>query len=211
MLKLKNILFDEYVNYIFEGNQKFNLTGFKTKKDIYEHLITDTVNSLLFLSDEFFDVHKIIDVGSGNGVPGIVLAILYPNFFVTLVESNKKKSNFLIEVIKKLKLPNVDVICSRAEHLNSDMYTEKFDLGISRAVGSIAIMNELLCRYIKLNKYILHLKSLNYDNELNEANNCLNALGLKLLSKHIISTSPKFNVNILFQKIKKTDSKFPRN
>ena len=78
---------------------------------------------------------SICDVGSGAGFPGIVLAILNTerkmNFNLTLVESNKKKINFLLYIIKTLKL-NVDVKNARVENMN-----EKFDLITARALAPL--------------------------------------------------------------------------
>ncbi|WP_033160019.1 16S rRNA (guanine(527)-N(7))-methyltransferase RsmG [Mycoplasmoides alvi] len=210
MQKNNKLLAEKYVNLIFEFNQKFNLTGFKNKEDINSNLILDTLNSIVFLNDNIFKINKIIDIGSGNGIPGIVIAIFYPNILVTLVEANKKKCLFLQKVINELNLKNVNIISKRAENLDFTL-TENFDLGISRAVGSISIMNELFCRWIKQGKYILHLKSLNFEKEILNAEPMLNELGLVFLKNEIISLKPKLNVNVWFQKIKKTASKFPRS
>ncbi|WP_027123784.1 16S rRNA (guanine(527)-N(7))-methyltransferase RsmG [Mycoplasmoides pirum] len=206
----KNLLLKKYANLIFEWNKKFNLTGLKTINDINEVLIDETLLSIANINFEFLNVKKIIDVGSGSGCPGILLAIEKPNIEVTIIESNKKKCKFLEIVKQELNIENVKIICSRVEELDHKIFTEKFDLGISRAVSSISIMNELLCRFIKINKFICHLKSLNFQKELNDAEKFLNELKLKFYNKIIVAQIPKFGINIFYQKIDQTPSKYPR-
>ena len=82
------------------------------------------------------------DVGTGAGFPGIVLKIVYPNLNVTLIDSLRKRVDYLNEIIKKLELDNIKAIHTRGED-----YHEEFDLVTSRAVANIE----------KLVKYTMHL------------------------------------------------------
>lgn len=78
---------------------------------------------------------RVIDIGSGAGLPGIPLAIARPDLQVTLLEPLLKRSNYLAEITEKLGLDNVTVIRDRAENLGKDA---KFDVVTSRAVAPLA-------------------------------------------------------------------------
>ncbi|WP_027119922.1 16S rRNA (guanine(527)-N(7))-methyltransferase RsmG [[Mycoplasma] testudinis] len=206
----KEYLLNKYVSCVHEFNQRFNLTGFKNEIDIKSGLVDEVVQLIPFLSLPNAEKFSLIDVGSGSGSPGIVLAIHFPlaNFF--LIEPNQKKATFLQILVTELQLKNVFVKSERAESLNSILYREKFDYGLSRAVASIKIMNELICQWIKVNGKIIHLKSLNYLVEVNEAKNELKSLGLKYLeTKKTMNQTKTFN-NIIYQKIQHTPTRYPR-
>jgi 16S rRNA (guanine527-N7)-methyltransferase len=77
----------------------------------------------------------LLDVGSGAGLPGIPLALAFPQMQITLLDSNQKKCAFLNQVAIELKLENVKVVCARIEDWQTD---QQFDLVISRAFSELA-------------------------------------------------------------------------
>lgn len=207
-LKLKNQI-NNYVDFVYETNQKFNLTGFKTKQKIYDHLVLDVIDCLTNLNIDL-NFKNILDVGSGTGSPGIIMALLFPQFNIYMVDSNNKKCSFINETIKRMSLKNAYTIYSRAENLDNK-FINFFDLGISRAVDSISVMNELIVKWIKLKGFIIHLKSKNYLEELELSKKSMGNLGLNLKSEiKFISRKIIFN-NFIFQKVKNTPSAYPRD
>jgi len=117
----------------YDFNKKINLISRKDFDFFYERHVLHSLSltKIIYFKDE----SDIMDLGTGGGFPGIPLAIYYPyvNFF--LIDSIKKKTDCLDQIVKKLNLNNVTIINSRAENLNL-----KFDFVISRAV---APMNKL--------------------------------------------------------------------
>lgn len=103
-------LLDRYCQLLWEWNTKVNLTRHTDYKRFVERDIVDT----LVLAEQLAEGERVLDVGSGGGVPGIVLAILRPDLKVTLAESIGKKSKILIEIVKELGLP-VHVFAGRAQ------------------------------------------------------------------------------------------------
>lgn len=207
-LEAKNKI-NNYVDLIYEVNQKFNLTGFKSKSKIYDRLVLDVIDCLVNLNIDL-DLKNVLDVGSGAGSPGIIMAILFPKANVYMIDSNNKKCTFIKDVIKKISLKNAHVIYSRVESLN-DNFINFFDLGISRAVNSICVMNELIVKWIKLKGFIVHLKSKNYLDELELSKKNAKNLGLILKDQiNFISRDIIFN-NFIFQKIKETPLIYPRD
>jgi len=78
---------------------------------------------------------RVLDVGSGAGLPGIVIAIVRPDLALTLLEPRARRARFLTQVSIELALPNVDVVCARAETYRSP---GAYDYVVSRAFGSLA-------------------------------------------------------------------------
>ncbi|MCX7878603.1 MAG: 16S rRNA (guanine(527)-N(7))-methyltransferase RsmG [Ignavibacteria bacterium] len=124
---------------IIEWNSRINLVSRK-KKDVYD-LISD---SRLFEKAICFGSSvKIADIGTGGGFPGIVLAIRHPETYFTLVDSVNKKVNALKDIVEKLKLNNVKVLCSRVEELHKSEYRKVFDFVTARSVAPL----DKLCRW----------------------------------------------------------------
>jgi 16S rRNA (guanine527-N7)-methyltransferase len=122
-------LLQRYTALLWQWNEKINLT----RHTDYEKFVSrDLVDSLVFA--EFLKKDEtILDVGSGGGVPGIVLAIIRPDLKITLVESVGKKAMVLNDVVAGLGL-NVPVVHDRAEEL---LNTQKFDTITVRAVAPL--------------------------------------------------------------------------
>lgn len=132
----------QFNDIIIEWNKKINLVSRK-KKDVFD-LIED---SKLFISA--IDLKKginILDLGTGGGFPGIVIAIYHHEINLTLIDSIKKKIYVVNDVVKKLDLKNVDVICARVEELSSrPEHKNKYDYIVAR---SVAVLQDL-CRWSK--------------------------------------------------------------
>lgn len=90
-----------YASFLLEYNEHTNLTAIKTMSDVY---LKHFYDSLTISKLANFTSGKLLDVGTGAGFPGMVLAICFPNLQVDLLDSNNKKIKFLEELIKKIKL-----------------------------------------------------------------------------------------------------------
>lgn len=131
---------EQFYNLLIEWNEKINLTRITIKEEVYLKHFYDslTLSKVVNLNK----INTLCDVGTGAGFPGIVLKIVYPNLNVTLIDSLRKRVDYLNEIIKKLELDNIKAIHTRGED-----YHEEFDLVTSRAVANIE----------KLVKYTMHL------------------------------------------------------
>jgi 16S rRNA (guanine527-N7)-methyltransferase len=106
-----------------------NLSGIKERGRMISELFLDSLIPVPYLPDE----GRLLDVGSGAGFPAIVLKILLPNLKVQLVEANSKKTSFLKQVIRLLKLSDIEVINGRIEDIGDQFGIEGFDVITSRA------------------------------------------------------------------------------
>ncbi|HEX4150176.1 MAG TPA: 16S rRNA (guanine(527)-N(7))-methyltransferase RsmG, partial [Pirellulales bacterium] len=123
---------EEYARLLWEWNDKLNLTR-HTDFDLFA---SRDVADCLALAGPLGEGERVLDVGSGGGVPGVVLAIVRPDLHVTLCESTAKKARALEDIVKRLRLP-AEVRPGRAEELLVDNY---FDTLTARAVASLAKM-----------------------------------------------------------------------
>lgn len=126
-----------YLDLLLEANASMNLTRIVDRSAAEVQHIGDALTLLPFLPA---DPIRIADVGSGGGVPGIVLAIARPNATVSLIESTQKKARFLQTATNELKLSNVEVLSERAEAVGRSDRRETFNVVTARAV---AVMDQL--------------------------------------------------------------------
>lgn len=208
-IKLEDSTINKLVNYLHlmvEKNKVLNLTAIREEKEIIEKHFIDS----LFLKDLIYENDKeIIDVGTGAGFPGLVLAICFPEKNFLLVDSVRKKVEFLNQVIEEMNLENVKTSFERAEDLIINS-RGKYDIGLCRGVGNLRIILEYMIPFLKVNGRFLPQK-LN-ENEIEESENALKVLNSK------ISKIYKFNLPILqderliieIVKTKETNIKYPR-
>ena len=100
----QRVLIDRYVGLLFEENEKYNLVSRRMTEGEFLGLIDESL-----LLGSYVSGDKVVDAGSGNGLLGIVLAIMFPDKRVFLVEPKQKKANFLRKVVNELKLVNAEV------------------------------------------------------------------------------------------------------
>ncbi|RDU57498.1 16S rRNA (guanine(527)-N(7))-methyltransferase RsmG [Helicobacter sp. MIT 99-5507] len=145
MNKKFNIFCDELLKW----NKIHNLTGYKSRDLIFEN-IEDSIYPLSFIND----FKSAIDIGSGNGFPAILLAILKQDCKFYLTEPNNKKSAFLNHIAIKLELENVEIIKNRFEELPKF----KVDLITSRALFKSDKLIDLSKDFLNNNGYFLFYK-----------------------------------------------------
>lgn len=144
---------DRYVALLLKWNKAINLISESTEKDVWNRHIEDSLQLMNFLDMS----DNICDVGSGAGLPGIVLSIAGVKN-VTLVESDQRKASFLLQA-RKLSSNKIDVINDRVENLDCI-----FDVVISRAFAEIS---EIFLK-VRARRYLL-LKGKRYKEELDRA------------------------------------------
>ena len=120
----------------------------------------------------------LIDVGSGGGLPGIVLAIVWPETHVTLVESVAKKTAFLVHVAAHFALPNVHIVSERAETLGQDkQYRAQYDMATARAVAELRVLVEYLLPLVRIGGKVYAPKGPTPHVEVEAAKTAITTLG----------------------------------
>lgn len=126
--------FQEFCSTLQKWNDKINLISEKNPLSILEKHVFDSLQYLRWLDPS----HKTLDIGSGAGFPGIPVKIIHPDLDITLIESQRKRCNFLREVARSLRLDGIDVVEGRAEDFSSEeTFSKKFDRVIFRGFSSL--------------------------------------------------------------------------
>jgi 16S rRNA (guanine527-N7)-methyltransferase len=198
-----------YLDLLLSANQRMNLTRITERADAEVLHVGDALTLLPHLPPE---VRRLADVGSGGGVPGVVLAIARPEIHVTLIESTRKKADFLRATAAELKLANLAVEPRRAEEVARTSQRESFDVVVARAVALLPILVEWLLPLAKVGGFALAMKGPKSVDELKQAEPAIRHLGggaavaipveLPQTAGHLLIKIPK---------IARTPFRFPRD
>tara|TARA_Y100000768_G_scaffold316682_1_gene251782 strand:+ start:964 stop:1653 length:690 start_codon:yes stop_codon:yes gene_type:complete len=198
---------DKFAELIYFENKKYNLTGLKNVKDIKNVLISESIRAINYPNLNLTDSIKVIDIGTGAGIPGIPLKIVKDDVNLTLVDSNNKKCDFLKMVSSKLNI-STKVICSRIEDLahNND-HREKYDLCLARALSNISTLNEFALPFLKLSGVAFYIKGKNISKEIIESEFSAKVLGGSLSN---YSTVTDMSSIVIYNKVRYTPKSYPR-
>lgn len=206
----------KFLDIIYEKNLEINLVSAKSKEDIFIRHFLDCISIFSYFKEsEFFDKKelKLIDVGSGPGLPGILIGVLKENFDVTLIDSRKKYIEFLNNVIKALSLRNLKIIYGRAEDIaHQYAYRERFDIVTARAVARIELLSELTIPLARTGGRIVLYKSRKAAEELDKSRKAISILGAEVESLHEVTVPllNEYRVLIILNKTEETRYNYPR-
>ncbi len=198
---------NDYQEILLEYNKHTNLTAIRDKESVYLKHFYDSLTLKKYINDN--DI--VLDIGTGAGFPGMVLAIVCPYTSFILLDSNNKKIKFLEYLNDILKLNNIKLIHDRAENYISQN-KEKFDIVTSRAVASLSILAEISIPALKINGYFIPLKA-NIKEEINDLESALPELNAKLITKEEFNL-PKnagFRTILKIKHTAKTKDIYPRS
>jgi 16S rRNA (guanine527-N7)-methyltransferase len=178
-------LFQELYWLILEGNKQQNLTRIVEPQEFWEkHLwdslvaVKDWEQNLDFGRQE---LPKVIDIGTGAGLPGLPLAICYPNWHFTLVDSTNKKINFIESIIQKLGLNNVTALAMRAEEMGRKKeYHHGYDLALIRAVSEPSVCAKYCLPLLKVGGVAILYRGMWNEEDRSKLERVLGKLGGKI-------------------------------
>ncbi len=167
-----------YLALLLAMNEQMNLTAIVDAEQAWEKHGLDALSLLPHL-DGLRPGMRLADVGSGGGVPGIILAAARPDLRVTLVEATQKKAAFLEAVAAALGLANVTVRAVRAEALHHSEVAGTFDVVTARAVAKLAMLVPLVAPLVRPGGRLLLIKGQRADEELAAAKSALGKHGIR--------------------------------
>lgn len=122
----------DYLGLMQRWNQAYNLTAVRDPEAMVIRHLLDSLAIVPLLNGQ-----RIIDVGTGPGIPGVILALMYPDRYFALLDANGKKTRFLFQVKSQLGLSNISIVEERVEHYQP---AQTFDAVVSRAFASLSRM-----------------------------------------------------------------------
>jgi len=164
-----------------EGNRRANLTSIVDPRLVEIRHYLDSLSAAVPLLDQLQsgEALRLVDVGSGGGMPGLPLKIAFPALRVTLVESVNKKADFLRETVAGLGLNDVEVVAQRAElAARVPEYRDAFDWATARALGSLPVVVELCAPFLAPGGLLVAQRSGNLEADLVRAAPAFKALRL---------------------------------
>jgi 16S rRNA (guanine527-N7)-methyltransferase len=164
-----------------EGNRRVNLTRITDPASIETRHFLDSLSAAMPLLDRLRagEVIRLVDVGSGGGMPGLPLKIAFPALRVTLVESVNKKAAFLRDTVAALGLTDVEVVAERAEVAGRhEDHRDAYDWATARALGSLPVVVELCAPFLSPGGLLVAQRSGNLDADLLHAAPAFKALRL---------------------------------
>lgn len=195
-----------YLALLLETNRKFNLTAITDPADAWRKHIFDSLTLLPWIGATA--AKRVIDLGSGGGLPGIPLAISMPGVQFVLVEATGKKATFLEQAVAELGLSNVRIINDRAETLGQDQDTHRrrYDVVTARAVGRLTVLVELAVPLLRVGGHLLAIKGSSATGEIKQAKRAMH-----LLHCHLSNTvkTPTGTV-VVIEKLRESPKVYPR-
>jgi 16S rRNA (guanine527-N7)-methyltransferase len=210
-LKFKDSVVENLIRYadlLIATNKHTNLTAIRDEETLLEKHFIDSM-LLQNLIDP--NTKTAIDIGTGAGFPGMVLAICNPDIHFTLMDSVGKKTAFLEMVKKELTLENVEVVNERAEEYIKNDKRETYDLGLCRGVSRLNVILEYMIPFLKIDGIFLAQK-MDGTGEEENSKKALEILGSEIEERYTLSLPfcKDMRTIIKIKKKQTTDSKYPR-
>src|ERR1700682_721290 len=170
----------------------------------------ELIDDSLVLLDHLGEAQRVVDVGSGGGLPGLPLKIARPDLHVTLVESDQDKAAFLVRACAVLGLQDVEVLPRRAEEVGQDpLYREAFDVAVARALAPMRVLAELCLPLVKVGGRLLAQKT--DSEEVNDASRAIEAMGGVLNGVAAApSAARSTGTVVIVDKVRSTPPAYPR-
>lgn len=202
--------FDRYGDILLDWNERMNLTRITDEDEMMDKHFIDSLTPTLVKAYE--GTGKILDLGTGAGFPGMVLAMVSPERDVHLMDSLNKRITFLDHVVEELGLTNVRTFHGRAEEAGRDKkFREQYGLVVSRAVARLPILAEYCLPFVRLGGHLIAMKGAEGLEEVDEAKRAMEILG-GALEEIVDLRLPGGDERhlVVIKKVKGTPEKYPR-
>lgn len=176
---------ETYYRVLVDWNERMNLTGITERELVYEKHFYDSLT--LGFHVNMKEVKRMADIGSGAGFPGIPLAIMFPHFQLTIVDSLNKRIVFLNHLVQELGLTGVSCIHGRAEEVaRKPEHRDQYDLVTARAVARLNVLNEFCLPFVRPGGTFAAMKGTDPQEEIVEAKRSLQVLQATFTADHAL-------------------------
>ncbi len=170
----------------------------------------ELIDDSLVLLEHLGEGQKVVDVGSGGGLPGLPLKIARPDLSLTLVEADQDKAAFLVRTCAVLGLGDVQVLARRAEEVGHEpLYREAFDIAVARALAPMRVLAELCLPLVRVGGRLLAQKT--ESEELSAAGHAIEAMGGALRAVVAAPSAARgTGTVVIVDKVRSTPPAYPR-
>ena len=166
-----------YYQELITWNKRINLTSITDYEEMQTKHLLDSLTVTLAVDLKRKGL-KVIDVGTGAGLPGIPLKITFPEIHLTLIEATVKKTKFIEEVVRKLCMKDVEIIALRSEIVaHDDRHREKFDVVVSRALAPLPVLAELTLPFCNIGGSLITQKKGDINKEVEQSRKVVTLMG----------------------------------
>lgn len=195
------------VEIFVESGSTRGVTALKTEEAIVEEFVLDSLCGVWSLPE----TGRVIDIGTGGGVPGLILAIARPDLEFVLTDSASKKTTWVSELVETLELSNVSVRTSRLELLGRDPeFRESFDVVTAKALAPLNVLCELALPLVKVGGRLLAYKGPALADEITQARHALTELKGRIHRCHGFRVGAKQTTVCEIEKFAPTSDTYPR-
>ena len=206
--------FQVYYQELVDWNRRVNLTTITDYEDVQvKHFLDSLTLTLAWQPQQNSAELRLIDVGTGAGIPGIPIKILFPDIKLVLLEATTKKTTFLHHLKQKLELDDVEIVVGRAEEVaHNTQYRERFNIVLSRGVAPLPTLVELTLPFCTVGGSFIAQKKGAINQEINQTAKAISLLGGSLREVKRIDL-PEFTDErrlIIIDKLSPTPQRYPR-
>jgi 16S rRNA (guanine527-N7)-methyltransferase len=199
---------------LLSGYEEANVIGTRTLRGILLDHILDSLSCFLF--EPLGAARRLVDVGSGGGLPGIPIKIVAPELEATLVESTAKKAHFLQRAVETLSIEGTTITNARVEEIaRTEAYRGAYDIATARAVARLSVVAEYCVPLLKVGGYVISMKGRPDDDEISEGERAAEKLGARVSTLIRVSSLPELEEKerclVILEKVEETPGKYPRN
>jgi 16S rRNA (guanine527-N7)-methyltransferase len=208
--------FQRLYELILEGNRQLNLTRITDTQEFWEKHLWDSLRGIA-PQGQFIpclpEGASVIDIGTGAGFPGIPVAIIAPNYTITLMDSTRKKITFIETILTELALNNTKTLVARAEEIGQQpQHRKAYDIALIRAVSTASVCAEYTLPLLKRGGLAIIYRGNWTEDETIGLENAINQLGgiIEAIEKFTTPLSQSIRHCVYLRKVATTPVQFPR-